>query len=281
MTTRTRYRTDRALDGLSFILLLLGAGLMLFPLLLMVITSLTENAQTMSFPSVFFPKRVSMKNFTDIWSLVPLVRGLMNSFVVAAGVSVVGLLTSSLAAFAFSKLRFRFKGPLFMALLFTMMIPYAVVLIPQYIGYSRVGWVDTLLPIIVPGLFGNVAVIFFLRQYFAGIPDDLFDAAKIDGAGYLRMFAMIVFPMGTPAIAAQGILSFIGAWNDFFGPMIYLNTLERQTVQVMLTNFQGLYYTNWGYMMAVSLIAIAPLIVVFLLAQRHIISTIAFTGLMA
>lgn len=271
----------RITDWTIRVILSIGVMMTILPFVIMILTALTKDAYQISFPYKFIPDPWYFKNMTDVWRLVPFARGILNSSIVSLTVTVVGMLVSALAAFSFAKLKFPGRDKLFIMLLATMMIPYAVVLIPQYIGYGKLKWVDTLLPIIVPGLFGNAAVIFFLRQYFQGIPDDLISAAKIDGASYPMIFRIVILPLGIPAIAAQGILSFMGCWNDFFGPMIYLNTPERQTLPVLLTNFQGLYNSNFSLIMAGAFQAMLPLIIVFAFAQRYIIESIVITGLKA
>lgn len=271
----------RITDWTIRVILSIGVMMTILPFVIMILTALTKDAYQISFPYKFIPDPWYFKNMTDVWRLVPFSRGLINSSIVSLTVTVVGMLVSALAAFSFAKLKFPGRDKLFIMLLATMMIPYAVVLIPQYIGYGKLKWVDTLLPIIVPGLFGNAAIIFFLRQYFQGIPDDLISAAKIDGASYPTIFRIVVLPLGLPAIAAQGILSFMGCWNDFFGPMIYLNTPEKQTLPVLLTNFQGLYISNFSLIMAGAFQAMLPLIIVFTFAQRYIIESIVITGIKA
>ena len=261
------------------VLLLSGAAVTMLPFVIMFMTAITKDAYQMSFPVHFIPNPPYWANLIDVWRIIPLGNGFLNSIIVSVTVSVVGMLTSSMAAFAFAKLDFPGREKIFMGLLSTMMIPYAVLLIPQFIGFSRLHWVDTLNPIIVPGLFGNIGIIFFLRQSFRAIPDELIDAGKIDGASFPRIYGSIILPLGKPAIAAQMILSFMGCWNDFFGPMIYLNTPERQTVQVLITNFQGLYNSNWSYVMSVGLQAMLPLIILFIFAQRYIIESLAITGI--
>lgn len=275
------YARKKVGDIIITILLSMGAMVTILPFIIMILTALTKDAYQISFPYNFIPDPWYAKNLRDVWTLVPFSHGIMNSAVVSVTVTVVGMITSALAAFAFAKLEFPGRDKLFMALLATMMIPYAVVLIPQYIGYSNLKWVDTLLPIIVPGLFGNVAVIFFLRQNYQSIPNDLIAAAKIDGAGYPKIFWIVILPLGAPAMAAQGVLTFMGCWNDFFGPMIYLNTPERQTLPVLLTNFQGLYSSNFSLIMAGALQAMLPLIILFLFAQRYIIESLGISGIKA
>lgn len=261
------------------VILSLGATSTLLPFLIILMTALTKDAYRMSFPYNFIPDPWYWQNIIDVWEMIPFAKGLLNTLTVAVTVTVVTMLVSSLAAFSFAKLDFPFKEQLFMLLLSTMMVPYAVVLIPQFVGFSRLHWVDTLLPLIVPGCFGNIAIIFFLRQYFKSIPDELIQSSKIDGAGYPLIFWKVVLPLGAPALAAQGILTFMGIWNDFFAPVIYLNTPEKQTIQVLISNFSGVNVSNYSMIMAGSLQTMLPLIILFLLAQRFIIDSLMITGI--
>ena len=146
--------------------------------------------------------------------------------------------------------------------------------------FSKVGWVDTLLPLIVPGLFGNIFMIFFLRQYLMSVPDAIIEAAKIDGSSYFRLFSRIVFPLMMPAVAAQIILWFMGIWNDYLAPIIYLNSPEKQTLQLVIANFNSTYaiQTDYPLIMAASMIALLPMLIVFLVFQRRIIESVAISG---
>jgi multiple sugar transport system permease protein len=164
-------------------------------------------------------------------------------------------------------------------LLSALMLPYAVIMIPQYIIFSRLGWVDTYLPLIVPAWFGGgVFNIFLLRQFFRTIPADLVEAARMDGANELRIYAQIMLPLAGPALAVLGIFTFMNSWNDFLGPLIYLSSPEKYTVALGLAAFKGLFSTRWDYLMAASTVMIVPIIVLFFLAQRHFVQGIVMTG---
>lgn len=186
-----------------------------------------------------------------------------------------------MAAFSYAKLRFPGKNQLFLAELATMMIPFSVIMIPQFIIYSRIGWLDTWFPLIIPGMLGNVGMIFFLRQYMSGIPTSMIESARIDGAGYFRIFWQIMLPNAKPAIAAQAILWFMGAWNDYFAPSIYLNTPEKLTVQVMIAKLNSMYaiQTDYPLILAASVVALLPILIVFMVFQKQIIASVAMTGL--
>ena len=161
------------------------------------------------------------------------------------------------------------------------MIPFSIIMIPQFIIYSRIGWLDTWYPLIIPGMLGNVSMIFFLRQYMSGIPTSMIESARIDGAGFLRIFWSIMLPNAKPAIAAQGILWFMGSWNDYFAPSMYLNTPEKLTVQVMIAKLNAMYaiQTDYPLLLAASVIALLPVLIIFMVFQKQIIASVAMTGL--
>ncbi|ACT03626.1 carbohydrate ABC transporter permease [Paenibacillus sp. JDR-2] len=272
----------RLINTVLFVLLLAGSVIMLGPLVWTVSTSLKTQQHVFDVPPQWIPEPLTWLNYKDVWSKAPLLYGFMNSAIVVVCVLTVGLFVAAMAAYAFSKFEFPFKEWIFMALLGTMMIPYSVVMIPQYIGFSELGWVDTLAPLIVPGLFGNIVTIFFFRQFMQGsIPNDLIDAAKIDGCGYFRTFTTVALPIAKPAIAAQAALGFMGIWNDFMGPLIYLHTPERQTIQVLIASMQSNYISTSNYpsLMAASIVALVPVVIVFFMAQRYFIESMAISGI--
>ena len=244
----------RLVNLFIFLILLVGAVFMIAPLAWMLTTSFKTKEAVFALPPEWIPNPFIFQTYRDIWEKGPLLSGIRNSFIVAVTVTAIGAFTSSVAAFAFSKLRFPKKNLIFLALLGSVMIPYPVVMIPQFIMFSKVGWVDTLLPLIVPGLFGNIFMIFFLRQYLMSVPDAIIEAAKIDGSSYFGLFSRIVFPLMMPAVAAQIILWFMGIWNDYLAPIIYLNSPEKQTLQLVIANFNSTYaiQTDYPLIMAAS-----------------------------
>jgi len=235
----------------------------------------------MSQLSLGMPENPQWNNFIRVWDMKPLLKGFRNSAFISITVVVFGSLSSALAAFSFSKLRFPGKDKLFMALLGTMMIPFAIIMIPQFIIYSRVGWLDTWYPLIVPGLLGNVSMIFFLRQYMSGIPTSMIESARIDGASFFRIFWQIMLPNAMPAVSAQAILWFMGAWNDYFAPSIYINDEAKMPIQVMIQSLNSYYaiQTDYPAILAASVLALLPVLIVFMIFQKQIISSVAMTGL--
>jgi multiple sugar transport system permease protein len=186
-----------------------------------------------------------------------------------------------MAAFAFSKLNFRFKNPIFVMLLTTMMVPMVVLLIPLFIIYTKIGWIDSLLPMIVPASLCNINIIFFLRQYMTGLPRDLLDAAKIDGCGYFGAYWRIYLPLSKPAIVANVIMLFMATWNDYFGPLVFTHSESRQTVQVAIAMLNSHYIqqTDVPLMMTASLIAILPVLILFIVCQKYFVESFAMTGI--
>ncbi|RMI13158.1 carbohydrate ABC transporter permease [Cellulomonas triticagri] len=271
---------NRVVNTVLFVVLALGAIVMIAPLLWMITTALKTKADVFALPPVWIPDPPQWETFSRMWTEAPILSGFKNSIIVAGTVTIVGSVTSSLAAFALAKMRLPMKNAIFIALLSGLMIPYPTLMIPQFVMFSKIGWVDTLLPLIIPLLFGNIIMIFFLRQYLSSVPDSMIEAAKIDGASYLQIFGRMVFPLIRPAIAAQFILWFMTIWNDYLAPILYLNTESKQTLQVVIANLNVEYATQRDYplIMAASFVALLPILVVFLIFQRQIIESVALTG---
>jgi multiple sugar transport system permease protein len=267
-------------DVAVFVVLALGATVMIAPLLWTFTTALKTKTEVFALPPVWIPDPPQWDTFVRMWSEAPIASGIMNSLIVATTVTVVGSLTSALAAFALAKMRMPYKNAIFLGLLSGLMVPYPTIMIPQFVMFSRIHWVDTLLPLIVPALFGNIIMIFFLRQYLSSVPDSMIEAAKIDGASYLQIFRVMVMPMIRPAVAAQFILWFMAIWNDYLAPILYLNTPSKQTLQVVIANLNVEFATQRDYplIMGASFVALLPILIVFLVFQRQIIESVALTG---
>lgn len=276
-SARGRYRIGNVVVTL---LLAVGAIIMVAPLLWMVSTSLKNREGVFALPPQWIPDPFVWDAYQRIWTEGPLLSGIKNSLIVAASVTIVGSLVSALAAFAFAKLRIPGKNVIFVGLLSGLMIPFPTLMIPQFLMFSTIGWVDTLWPLIVPGLFGNMIMIFFLRQYLSNIPDSIIEAARIDGASYLQIFWRLILPLIRPAVAAQFILWFMFVWNDYLAPIIYLNSPEKQTLQLVIANFNANYAIQSDYplIMAASVVALLPILIIFVVFQRQIIESVALSG---
>lgn len=280
MTTAETTRR-RAGTAVAFVLMLIGALTMVLPFLWMVSTSLKESKLVFDYPPQWIPDPIDWANYLEVWDVAPLATGLLNSLIVTTSVVVVGTFSSTMAAFAFAKLDFPHKQTIFVGLLATMMIPVVVTIIPQFLVFAEIGWIDTLLPLIVPALLGNITMIFFLRQYMMGLAGELLDAAKIDGAGFLRIYWSIFLPLCKPAIAANVIIVFMATWNDYLGPLIFTNSPENSTVQLVIASLSSYYaeQTDYPIVMAASVIAVLPVVILFIGLQRYFVDSFAFSGI--
>ena len=278
--SRSAKETLRLGNILTTLLLSVGAIAMIAPLAWTFSTSLKTKDGVFELPPQWIPDPFVWENYARIWTAGPLLSGIQNSLIVACSVTIVGSLASALAAFAFAKMRMPFKKVLFLGLLSGLMIPFPTLMIPQFTIFASIGWVDTLLPLIVPGLFGNIIMIFFLRQFLNSIPDSIVEAARIDGASYLQIFWTLILPAIRPALAAQFILWFMAMWNDYLAPIIYLNSPGTQTLQLVIANFNAQYaiQTDYPLIMAASFVALLPVLIVFVVFQRQIIESIALSG---
>lgn len=274
-------KKEKIINAVVFVALCLGAVVMVFPLIYMVMTSFMTKNQILSGQLKIIPDPWVFGKYAAVLKKANFISGVINTIKVEIPVLLIGGLTSSLAAFAFAKMRFRAKGAIFMGLLATIMIPFAVIMIPQYVMFTRMRWTDSLLPLIVPACFGNVSMIFFLRQNLTSIPNDLMDAAKLDGCGYFRTFAQVFFPLMKGAVGTQLTLWFMGIWNDYLAPVIFLRSEKQWTLQVVIRSFNAYYaiQSDYALIMAASVIAMIPTIVLFFCFQRVIIESVAISGI--
>ena len=257
-----------------------GVGLLfVFPFVWMIFTSLKAPRELYQLPPTFFPQTGNLHNYVVAVTYIPFLRDTLNTLFIAS-VSVLGtLLSCSLVAFSFSRVRWHGRDVLFILVLSTMLLPGPVTLIPRYIIFKDLGWVGTFAPLTVPTFFGSAFYIFLLRQFFRTIPLELDEAARIDGAGYLTVFIRIVLPLSRPALAVLVILTFLDKWTDFFNPLIYLNNPATFTLSLGLQQFQSVHDTLWGPLMAASVLFMAPVIVLFMLTQKSLIQGITMGGL--
>ncbi len=277
-----RLRRNRKLRGFGtelffYALMTVLAVIFLAPLAWMITASLKTESEVMVTPPTFFPRDFQWENYRDVWEVIP--RFLWNSVKLAA-FNVVGVLfVTSLAAYAFARMQFRGRDFAFSILLSTLMVPGIVTLIPLYIIYREIGWVDTHFPLWVPRVLHSVFAIFLLRQFFKQIPQDLEDAARLDGASSFEIYWRIMLPQVMPALAAVAIFTFLDSWNDLFGPLIFLNSPELQTLPVALKLFQGEYFSQVSVLMAAATVSIIPVVLVFFAAQKYFLRGIVLTGL--
>lgn len=264
---------------LLHVALIAGAFVFIFPFLWTISSSLKDLGQIFQVPPSWLPNPVIWSNYTNSLTELPFGQAYGNSFYISIVVVAVSLLTCSLAAYAFAKIRFPGSGFLFILFLSTMMIPKQVTMIPIYLIMKELNWIDTHLSIIVPAALFNAFGVFLLRQFIMGIPRDLEEAAVVDGANPFHIYIHVILPLIRSALAAFGIFAFKDIWNQFLEPLIFLNTPEKFTVPLLLNMFKGLYVMDWGMMMAGASIAVLPVLAVYLFAQKHIIEGIALTGI--
>ena len=263
------------------LILIIGAIIMVVPFVWMVLTSLMTTAQAFAVPPSFIPNPLMWVNYPESFNALPFNLAYMNSAIVAVSVTVVQLITCAMAAYAFARIQFPGREIIFFVFLATMMIPFQLTIIPIFLTMKQIGLLDTLLSLILPPALFSAFGVFLLRQFILGLPLELEEAAIVDGANRWTIFWQVILPLLRAPLAALGIFTFIAQWNDFFRPLIMLNTPSNFTVPLMLSQFRGQYATEWTLVMAGSVIAVLPLLIVYILAQRHIIRGIAMTGLKA
>ncbi|MBB5867305.1 multiple sugar transport system permease protein [Allocatelliglobosispora scoriae] len=268
---------------LLYLALTAGAVPTLLPFVWLIRSALMQDTQMFIAPPQWMPDPFQWSNFPEALTAQPFGRYAVNTVVIAV-VNVLGtVITCSIAAFSFSRLRWRGRNVVFAMLLSGVMLPYAVTLIPTFVMWQELGALNTIIPLTVPSWFagagGGVLNVFLLRQFFLTIPFELDEAAYIDGASPWRVFWTIVMPLSKPAIVVVTIFTFIGTWNDFLGPLLYLNDEEKYTLSLGLAAFQSIYITQWGYLMAASAAVIAPIIALFFVLQRYFIEGVTLTGI--
>lgn len=261
------------------LVLSIGALFVLMPVIWTALTSLKTAEQTLAVPPVWF-FTPQWSNYAEVLRLVPFQNYALNTAIVVTGVVVGTLLSCSFSAYGFARLRAPGKNVIFGVLMATMMLPSTVTLVPTYIAFNKIGWLNTFLPLIVPALFGSAFFIFLFRQFYLSIPKEVEEAARIDGASYFRIWWSIFLPLSMPVIATVMVFTFVGTYNDFFGPLIYLTDESKWTISVALASFGGSprIGPQLHMLTAGTLIAAAPSIIVFLLAQRYYMTGISVAG---
>ncbi len=281
--TRSRWRrvpSEQAKRLALHAVLIAGSLLFLLPFIWSFSTSLKAESEVFAFPPQFIPETLQWRNYPDALTAVPFGRYALNTLGLAAARIIGNVLSFSLVAFAFARLRWKGRDTLFFVVLATMMIPAEVTLIPQYLIFAEIGWVNTYLPLTVPAFFADSAFfVFLLRQFFLTLPRELDDAARVDGASYFQVYWRIILPLSKPALITIGIFTFQNSWNAFFGPLIYLQDRSLYTVSLGLSRFQEEFYTEWTLLMAAAVSIMIPTILVFFLLQRRFVEGMTFTGI--
>jgi len=266
--------------GVIWVVLLAGAVLMLAPLLWMISCSFKLEQRVFQFPPQLIPDPFRPANYVEALTYKPFHIYLRNTVFLVVINELAILLSSSFCAYGFARIQFPGREFWFGLVLATMMVPYVVMMVPQFVIFSRLKWIDTFLPLTVPYFFGGGAFnIFLLRQFFRSIPEDLADAARIDGCSEYAIYARIMMPLAKPALTTVAIFTFLGTWNDFMGPLLYINSPERFTLAIGLASFRSVMLNRWDLLMAASTAMTLPVVVVFFLAQRYFVQGVVLTGL--
>lgn len=263
---------------LTYLVLTLFAAVISIPLIWIISTSLKVPTQIFTWPIEWIPNPVKFSNYTETLASRPFGTWALNS-IICAGLSVIGhCFSATVVGYAFSRIRWSGRNILFLVMLSGLMLPQEVTLIPQFIIFSKIGWVNTLFPLFVPTFFGGAFNIFVMRQFMLTLPKDLDDAAKIDGCSHIQTLFRIIVPQVFPALGFIAINTFRARWNDFFHPLIYLNNPKLFTLALGLRSFMSEYQVEWSYLMAASLMVMLPVIILFFIAQRYFIQGVVFTG---
>lgn len=276
----TRQQRKQIGNIVAYILLVIGGIAMMVPFLWMVFTSFKTIGEIYSFPPTFLPEQWLWSNYTKAWTLLPFNKFFLNSGIVSACVVLGQLFTCSLAGYSFGRLRYPGRDRLFFLYLATMMIPFAVIMIPLYVQMRWMGWVDTLWPLIVPAIFAPWGT-FMMRQFMSTLPRELEDAARIDGASFFRIYRTIILPLTKPALATLGIFTFLGSWNNFLWPLIIISSLNLKTVPLGMMAFQSRMpaKTPWELVMAAATFSIIPILIAFVMGQKYYVQGIVTSGI--
>jgi len=265
---------------LTYFVLIIGSILCLFPFYWMLRTALVGTGEIFQVVPTFFPKELKFSNFTDALSSQPFGTFFVNTTIITVSNIVGVLLSASLCAYGFTRVSWPGRDKVFGFLMTALMLPFAVVMIPHFIGWKYLGLTDTYAPLIIPAFFGGgLFNIFLLRQFFMTIPKELDEAAYMDGAGHLKVYSKITIPLSKQVLIVVGLFTFLANWNDYLAPMIYISTDKKYTLMLGLTLFQGQYGAQWNYMMAAVTIVVIPSLILFLVAQKHLVEGIAMTGI--
>ena len=278
--TKGRARTRKTIRSIVAQAALIVLSLVfLVPFLWLLSTSLKPDAQILVFPPVWIPQPITFQQYVLGLNYIPFLTYLKNTAIYCA-LSVVGcIISSSLVAYSLARIRWPGRSTLFAIIIATLMVPAQVTLIPLFLVFKNLGWIGSLKPLIVPYFFLQPFSIFLLRQFFLTIPHELSEAARVDGASEFRIYWSVIMPLATPVLATVGLFTFLGTWNDYLGPLIYLNDPAQYTLSLGLAQFQGEHSVLWGPLMAVSTVMIVPVLIAFFFTQRTFIQGITMTGI--
>ncbi len=265
---------------LSYFLVVLVALIVILPFLWMIVSAFKSQRELFAYPPSFFPKNWKVENFVEAATRgsISFFRMFLNTMMIAVPTTVFNIIFSSMAGYAFARLRFPFRNAIFMMFIASMMVPYAITLIPRFLLFKDLGFYDTYIPLIVPVMFGTAFSIFLTRQFFMTLPKELEEAAIVDGCSHFRIWAQIFMPLTKPIIATLAVFQFQSSYNDFLGPVIYISSDVKFTVQMGLNSFRNSFSTRYDLIMAGSIMALIPVVILFICCQKYIVRGIVMGG---
>jgi multiple sugar transport system permease protein len=261
-----------------YTLLIIVTLIVLFPIIWMLLTSFKTESEVNAFPPTILPHTWTVDAYSKILKLYPFLRFLLNSLLISSAVTIGTLISCAMAAFALVYLRFRGREFIFLVILGTLTVPFAATMVPIFAEMSKIGWINTWYPLIVPAFLGNAYGIFLLRQLFRGIPRELGEAATLDGCGPLRVLRNIYVPLSTSAFTALGVVTFINSWNNMISPLIFVNDQNKMPVAVGLAYLNGQGSAIWSWLMAASTLSVIPLLLMYTLGQRYVVAGMTMSG---
>ena len=265
--------------SIIYLFLLIFAMGFLLPFFFLLTGSFKTSSELFSVPFRWFPKRITLENYQQVFTKIPFFRYLKNTVTIVV-LNIIGALASnSLIAYGFSRLRWPGRDKIFIIVIATMILPYQVTLIPLYLMYTKIGWIGTFLPLTLPGFFGNAFFIFLMRQFLVGIPKELTESARIDGAGEFTIFLKLMMPISKPVLATVAIMSFMNSWKDFLGPLVFLGSDRLYTLSLAASMLRSNLNPNWELLLALGVVMVLPVLILFFVLQKYFIQGITMSGI--
>ena len=275
-----RRRKFPSLEAVTlYVILTVLAILFVLPVFYLFMGAFKAESELVRVPFKWLPDKFILDNFSNMFQSIPFMRYLKNTMIIVAFNIVGSLLSCSLVAYGFSRLRWPGRDKVFILVLITMILPYQVTLVPLFLMFTKIKWIGTFLPLIVPCFFGNPFFIFLLRQFFTGIPQDISEAARIDGASEFTIFSRLILPMAKPALTTVALFAFIRSWNDFLGPLVFLGRDELYTLSLAASMLKSNLDPNWSVLLALGTVMILPVLLIFFVMQKYFIQGIAMSGI--
>ena len=265
--------------GIVYLFLLLFAMGFLLPFFFLLTGSFKTSSELFSVPFRWLPKHITLENYVQVFTKIPFFRYLRNTIIIVVLNMVGALISNSLVAYGFSRLRWPGRDKVFMIVIATMILPYQVTLIPLYLMYTKAGLIGTFVPLTLPGFFGNAFFIFLMRQFLVGIPKELTESARIDGAGEFIIFLKLIMPISKPVLATVAIMSFMNSWKDFLGPLVFLGSDRLYTLSLAASMLRSNLNPNWELLLALGVVMVLPVLILFFVLQKYFIQGITMSGI--